>query len=47
MPEAGVVIPMGYDSNLFLGLKYNYAFKKDDVPAYSYWNVNIGIARSM
>jgi hypothetical protein len=46
VPEGGVVIPMGYGSNLLFGLKYNYAFEKGDEPAYSYWNVNIGIACS-
>lgn len=47
VPEAGVVIPMGYDSNLFLSFKYNYAFESGDAPSYAYWNINIGIAYSM
>lgn len=47
VPEAGIVIPMGYDSNLFLGFKYNYAFESGDAPSYAYWNINVGIAYTM
>lgn len=46
-PEGGVIIPMGYDSNLILNVKYCYAFESGDSPAYAYWNINIGVTYSM
>jgi hypothetical protein len=44
VPEAGLMIPVGYRSNIVGNVRYNYAFKTSDEPTYSYWGFNVGIA---
>jgi len=42
VPAAGVLIPIGFDSMINVGLKYNYAFKTSQYPAISYLSINLG-----
>lgn len=43
-PEAGVLLGTGNDASVLLSVKYNYALKTGETPAYSAINFNIGIA---
>ena len=42
-PEIGVQFPVGYDTTIMVGLKYNYAFKANDTEN-SYFGLSIGAA---
>lgn len=44
VPEVGLMIPVGWRSSIVGNVRYNYAFKTSDEPAYSYWGFNVGIA---
>ncbi len=43
-PEAGVMIPVGYYTNLLVGARYNYAFESGDSPEYQWWTLSVGFA---
>jgi hypothetical protein len=42
-PEAGLMIPFGYNTSFYFSTKYNLAFKTSEVDALTYWGFNIGI----
>jgi hypothetical protein len=48
-PEAGVMLPLGYNFNLLAGVRYNYAFTagksfSGDSSGHAYLSLNIGIS---
>ena len=43
-PEAGLMIPIGYYTDFFTSVRYNYAFKSGDSPEYQWWSLNVGFA---
>jgi len=43
-PEIGVLIPVGFSSNINVSVKWNYAFKADDSINYNWFGFNIGYA---
>jgi hypothetical protein len=43
-PEAGVMIPAGYNTSLIATARYNYAFESGDAPEYQWWSFNVGFS---
>ena len=42
-PEIGTLIYTGGNFDILFSVRYNYAFKTGDTPAYSYLGINLGI----
>lgn len=43
-PEIGVMVPVGYYTNLIMGARYNYAFESGDSPEYQWFTFSVGFA---
>ena len=43
-PEIGVMVPVGYYTNLIMGARYNYAFKSGDSPEYQWFTFSVGFS---
>ena len=42
-PDIGILMPMNYKTNLFVNVRYNYAFKNEGYD-YGYFGFNVGLA---
>ena len=43
MPEAGVVLPVKWNTRAIVAARYNYAFASGDQPEQSYWQLSLGL----
>jgi len=48
-PEAGIIIPLGYDNGVIANFRYNYAFESGESisgesNSYTFWSLNVGVA---
>jgi outer membrane protein len=43
-PEAGIMFPVGYYTNLLVSARYTYAFESGDAPEYQWWSFGFGFA---
>ncbi|MCD4735620.1 MAG: hypothetical protein K8R53_06220, partial [Bacteroidales bacterium] len=43
-PEAGIILPVSFETSLFVSLKYNHAFKAKDTIDFSYFSLHVGFA---
>jgi hypothetical protein len=43
-PEAGVTVPVSFETHLLAGVRYNYAFKGGASTSHAYWSFMLGLS---